>query len=177
MNRTTLANSSACGFKKNDARTYRNKKAFGERAMSSSFESMSHQEIRSLHQDLTYFVEDYVAKMRNNHDARIAQFERCNTKGTHITCPISGCNNVDFFECNLRLAEKYGGGARIKGEIAADGGTPFVRIIAPIKKLRGHSAPTRTVRRAPPAFQTLITLLSVDLLLVGGLYWKIMLAG
>jgi len=136
---------------------------------------MSHQEIRSLHQELTYFVEDYVAKMRNNHDARIAQFERCNTKGTHITCPISGCNNLDFYECNQRLAAKYGGGARLKPEIAADGSTPFVRIIAPIKKLRGEAPLTRTSRHAPPAFQTLITLLSVDLLLVGGLYWKLMI--
>lgn len=139
----------------------------------SSFVTMSHQELRSLHQELTYFVEDFVAKMRNNNDARIAQFERCNTKGTHITCPISGCNNLDFYECNRKLEAKYGGGARLIGELAADGGTPFVRIIAPIKKLRGSGA--RRSSSGPPAFQTLVTLLSIDLLLMGGLYWKLML--
>jgi hypothetical protein len=141
----------------------------------SSFVTMSHQELRSLHQELTYFVEDYVAKMRNNNDARIAQFERCNTKGTHITCPISGCNNLDFYECNRKLEAKYGGGARLIGELAADGGTPFVRIIAPIKKLRGSGPRRSSGGGGPPAFQTLVTLLSIDLLLMGGLYWKLML--
>lgn len=144
--------------------------------MSFAMNNVSARELMELHSELTHFVDDHVSSMPNNSNAAIFQYEKCDSRGTHFQCPVKGCNNTDFFECNKKLERRYGRGARLKSEPAMDGSGNYVTLIVPLHSWgKGARNSKGGAGASPPTFQTLLTLLLGEVVLVGALYWKVFL--
>ena len=140
--------------------------------MTSSFEKMSYSELVNLHAELEDFVEKNVATMPNNSSARVAPFEKCNTRGTHMTCVVDGCNLLDFFELDRELEALYGKGAKFVPERAANGSGFYVRLQVPIQFLKSKRPRSSSSGRGA-SFQTPFLLFLLDVALCGALYLKV----
>lgn len=127
----------------------------------------------NLHEDLTEFVRSRVATMKNNSSAAIFQFEKCELSGNWFICPVSGCMNTDFDDCNRQLSKAYGDGARLKSEMRADGGGFIVRLLVNLENWKKSGRSKSGAPNDSPSFQTLVTLFLTDIVLVGALCWKV----
>ena len=133
-------------------------------------------ELMDLHSELSRFVDEHVAAIKNNDGAHLEPFGKCDTKGTHFVGHIVNSNLLDFYHANQLLERVYGKGSRIVPEIAADGDYPITRIFVPLPPHKEkRSSGILSQAGGVPAFQTLVSLTLMDIVLAGALYWKVAL--
>lgn len=132
-------------------------------------------ELMDLHSELSRFVDEHVAGLKNNDGAHLEPYGKCDTKGTHFVGHIVNSNLLDFYQANKLLERIYGPGSRIVPEIAADGDYPITRIFVPLPLHKGKQSGILSQAGGVPDFQTLVTLTLMDVVFVGALYWKVAL--
>lgn len=139
--------------------------------------NISFDETLQLHKQLDSFTRDRISSMKNNSNAELFQFERCELNGAYYYCPINGIMNADFYDINQQLTRLYGHGSRIVSEVRGDGEGYITRIIINTtawKRMGGSGNGRGSSNR--PSFQTLIIYFLLLNLLSAALYYKVMLA-
>ena len=91
--------------------------------------SITFQEKMQLHGELVAFTRDRIATMKNNSNAEIFPFEKCDLNGVYYDCYVTGIMNADFYDVNQQLTRAYGRGSRVMSELRGDGEGYITRIL------------------------------------------------